>query len=81
MSKDFGKMVNLLFKGKPQDILYDGILDDKRPAGTNPMDICIADQGEGLRFANVDAGNDFKTVVTNSKQYTCAEQPAFVKPN
>lgn len=81
MSKDFGKMVNLLFKGKPQDILYDGILDDKRPAGNNPMDICITEQAEGLRFANVDAGNDFKTVVTNSKQYTCAEQPAFVKPN
>jgi hypothetical protein len=70
MSKDFGKMVNLLFPGKPQDILYDGIIDDKR-SGSNPMQVCILEKGEGLRFANIDAAHDFKTIDTDLKNYAC----------
>ncbi|MFM8449592.1 MAG: parallel beta-helix domain-containing protein [Haliscomenobacter sp.] len=79
MSKDFGKMVNLLFKGKPQDVLYDGILDEKRPAGKNPMEICIREQADGLRFASIDAAHDFKSVVTDMSGYDCAPS-SFVQP-
>lgn len=71
LSKDFGKMVNVYFSGKPQDILYDGILDDKRPQGSNPMNICIDQPQEGLRFANIDAANDFKNINTDLKPYSC----------
>lgn len=71
LSKDFGKMVNVYFKGKPQDILYDGILDDKRTPGSNPMNICIDQPQEGLRFANIDAANDFKNINTDLKPYRC----------
>ena len=71
LTKDFGKMVNVVFKGKPQDILYDGVVDDKRPKGPNPMNICIEEKGNDLRFANADAANDFKSVDTNMKRYQC----------
>jgi len=71
LSKDFGKMVNVYFSGKPQDILYDGILDDKRPKGNNPMNICIDQPQQGLRFANIDAANDFKNINTDLKPYSC----------
>ncbi len=74
LTKDFGKMVNMVFKGKPQDILYDGILDDKR-TGTNPMNICIRQYGEELRFANIDAANDFKNVDKDVTNYNCQRQP------
>ena len=74
LSKDFGKLVNLLFPGKPQDILYDGILDDARPAGPNPMNICIQQPEEGLRFANVDAANDFDNVQKEVAVYACSPE-------
>lgn len=74
LTKDFGKMVNLLFPAKPQDILYDGILpDDAR--GVNPQRICLLDNeaaDQTLRFANVDAAHDFKNVNKNIADYTCA---------
>ncbi len=75
LTKDFGKMVNVVFGGKPQDILYDGILDDTR-SGANPMNICIRQSGENLRFANVDAANDFKNVNKDLAKYNC-EKPAL----
>jgi parallel beta-helix repeat protein len=71
LSKDFGKMVNYLFPGKPQDILYDGIVDDTR-SGSNPMNLCIDQPGSDLRFANVDAANDFEEVQQDVSAYTCA---------
>jgi parallel beta-helix repeat protein len=71
LTKDFGKMVNVYFRGKPQDILYDGILDDKRPKSANPMNICIDQPQNGLRFANIDAANDFKNIQTDLKPYLC----------
>jgi parallel beta-helix repeat protein len=71
LSKDFGKMVNYYFSGKPQDILYDGIHDDKRPRGSNPMNICIDQPQAGLRFANIDAANDFKNINKDLKPYRC----------
>lgn len=71
LSRDFGKLVNYLFPGKPQDIIYDGILDDKRPPGPNPMNICILQPQDGLRFANVDAANDFKKVSQDVTPHIC----------
>jgi len=74
LSKDFGKLVNLLFPGKPQDILYDGIIDEKRPAGPNPMNICIRQPEEGLRFANIDTANEFKNVQTELRPHDCSPE-------
>ncbi len=71
VSKRFGQMVNMLFPGKPQDILYDGILKDDA-TGKNPMNICIRDnKSEDLRFANIDAANDFENVDRNLSAYDC----------
>ncbi len=73
LSKDFGKMVNFVFGGKPQDILYDGILDDTK-TGKNPMNICIRQGGDDLRFANIDAVNDFKNVNKDITIYNCEQE-------
>lgn len=73
LTTDFGKMVNLVFTGKPQDILYDGILDDQR-SGANPMNICIRQGGEDLRFANIDAAHDFDNVKTDLSPYNCERE-------
>lgn len=68
LSTDFGKMVNLVFTGSPQDILYDGILKDK-----NDKVLCLKGNKSNntIRFANVDAVNDFKNVVKDESLYTC----------
>ncbi|WP_235297483.1 parallel beta-helix domain-containing protein [Portibacter marinus] len=71
VSKKFGQMVNLLFPGKPQDILYDGITKEGRD-GSNPMNICIKNNKvEDLRFANIDAANDFDNVDRSLDPYEC----------
>lgn len=71
ISKQFGQMVNMLFPGKPQDILYDGILKEGL-TGKNPMNICIKNnKSEDLRFANIDAANDFDNVSTDVTAYEC----------
>lgn len=73
ISKDFGKMVNMLFPGKPQDILYDGILPEGA-TGINPQSICLQDNeaaDQNLRFASVDAGHDFKKVNKNITDFRC----------
>ncbi len=71
VTKRFGQMVNMLFPGKPQDILYDGILKDNAK-GNNPMNICIKNNvSEDLRFANIDAANDFENVVKDISNYEC----------
>ncbi|MCB0655030.1 MAG: right-handed parallel beta-helix repeat-containing protein [Saprospiraceae bacterium] len=71
LSKDFGKMVNMLFPGKPQDILYDGILREGA-TGANPMNVCVHDnQAEDLRFSNVDAAHDFDQVSKDPSPYSC----------
>lgn len=67
---DFGKMVIMLFWGKPQDILYDGILNPEW-AGKNPMFLCIEQNQPDLRFANIDAGNDFNNVVKDRSSFIC----------
>ncbi len=71
VTKKFGKMVNMLFPGKPQDILYDGIFKDDAD-GENPMNICIKNNtAEDLRFANIDAANDFDNVDKSLEPYDC----------
>ncbi|GLR18527.1 parallel beta-helix domain-containing protein [Portibacter lacus] len=71
VTKKFGQMVNLLFPGKPQDILYDGILREGN-ASDNPMNICIKDNiVDDIRFANVDAANDFDNVNKSLEPYDC----------
>lgn len=71
VTKKFGQMVNMLFPGKPQDILYDGIYKDD-VTGDNPMNICIKNnKSEDLRFANIDAANDFDNVVKDLSPYDC----------
>ena len=59
MSKEFGKLVNALFVGKPQDIIIDGIFDPEMEAKngnlTGENRICIYNNGEDLRFANLNA--------------------------
>ncbi len=74
LSKRFGQMVNYLFPGRPQDILYDGILEDGA-AGENPMQICIRQPEEKLRFANIDAANDFENVTRELAAYECEMEP------
>ncbi len=69
LSKDFGKMVNILFAGKPQDILYDGIIDSTRTPGLNPMNLCIRQDTTNLRFANIDAAHNFDKVSTIISPY------------
>ncbi len=69
LSSSFGQMVNILFAGKPQDILYDGIIDTLRPAGPNPMQLCIHQEPAGLRFAVLDAGNNYDKVSKDMKPY------------
>jgi hypothetical protein len=63
-------MVIMLFWGKSQDILYDGILNPEW-SGKNPMFLCIEQNQPDLRFANVDAGNDFNKVVTDMSVHIC----------
>ncbi len=49
LSKEFGKMINGLFIGKPQDIVTDGIFRDGKSS------LCLQDNGEDLRFVNLNA--------------------------
>lgn len=71
VSKKFGKMVNLLFPGRPQDIIYDGIQREDAK-GDNPMNICIKNNDvENIRFANIDAANDFKNISKSLEPYDC----------
>jgi len=76
LSKDFGKMVNMVFRGRPQDIIYDGIVDEARGSQPNPMNICIDQPGEDIRFANVDIANDFEKVDKDIQRYGCTGEPA-----
>lgn len=71
VTKKFGKMVNYLFPGKPQDILYDGIHRDDS-MGDNPMNICIKNNTvKDIRFANIDAANDFENINKSLEPYEC----------
>ncbi len=53
LSKEFGKMLNGLFFGKPQDIVIDGIFDPE--LADESRSICLQRNGDDLRFANLNA--------------------------
>jgi parallel beta-helix repeat protein len=52
MTKDFGKLVAAKCM-KPQDLIYDGIIDEKmgKEVTQNPMNICIQEKTEDFRFS------------------------------
>jgi parallel beta-helix repeat protein len=66
--------------GKPfPDILYDGIVDDKKktPQGTLPDDmrICIRNNGDA-DFANADVGHDFENIRKELAPHDC-QHPSY----
>jgi hypothetical protein len=63
-------MINYLFPGRPQDIIYDGIFPEGTE-GVNPMKICIKEEQEDLRFAAVDFAHDFENVNINIIDFAC----------
>jgi parallel beta-helix repeat protein len=69
-TSDFGRMINYLFPGRPQDIIYDGIFPEGTE-GVNPMKICIKEEQEDLRFAAVDFAHDFENVNINIIDFAC----------
>ncbi|NND33163.1 MAG: hypothetical protein HKN76_11280 [Saprospiraceae bacterium] len=78
LTKEFGQMVNALFFAKPQDILIDGIFDPNDP--TNPL--CLKDNGNELRFANLNAEtakgiSDLKKLLDHKIEVFNCEQTAF----
>lgn len=69
-TSDFGRMINFLFPGKPQDIIYDGIFPEGTE-GVNPMKICINEKQDDLRFAAVDFAHEFDNVNQNISDFAC----------
>ena len=51
------------------DILWDGIVDAKAPASPTPT-LCLRNN-KNARFANIDAGNNFKHIVRDPAPHTC----------
>lgn len=68
--------------GKPfPDILYDGILDKKKLVDGKLPDnkrICIQ-EASNVRFANIDAENNFANIQRDVKAHDCKREP--LKPN
>ena len=79
LSKEFGKMINGLFIGKPQDIVVDGIFKD------GVSSLCLQENGDNLRFANLNAENasslgDLKKLLDrNMSAFDCELDPLGVK--
>ncbi|PCE66095.1 parallel beta-helix domain-containing protein [Sediminicola luteus] len=71
-SKDFGKLVVFYLGAKAKDIVYDGILDDKKGTdlAQNPMNLCIQNQ-DGASFAMIDAANDLQNISDDPAPYDC----------
>jgi parallel beta-helix repeat protein len=72
--------------GKVASILYDGIVDEKKPQGPNPAEICLRNNGSAT-FANLhldklDVKNpDLPKIMTfDAKPYDC-ELPPVAAPN
>jgi parallel beta-helix repeat protein len=79
LTKQFGQMVNALFFAKPQDIIVDGIFDPNDT--TNPL--CLQNNGEDLRFANLNAEtakgiSDLKKLLDHKLERFNCEQADFV---
>jgi parallel beta-helix repeat protein len=54
------------------DIIWDGIVDEKAPAGTLP--VCLKDN-QNATFANINAGNNFKNISRDLAAVTCQLPP------
>jgi parallel beta-helix repeat protein len=78
LTKEFGQMINALFFAKPQDIIIDGIFDPDDD--THP--VCLQNNGDNLRFANLNAETakgiaDLKKLLDHNLDRFNCEQPAF----
>ncbi len=68
------KALSAALGGGLPDVLYDGVIDPQVRAakkGTNPAQICIANNGV-FTFLNYDGGNNFKHPVNDLKIYQCS---------
>ena len=57
------------------DIIWDGIVDEKAPKSQSP--ICLKNN-KNAQFANIDAGNNFKTISRDINKVTCELPPLAV---
>ncbi len=85
ISHDIGLLANInmaLFDGgHVPDIVYDGILDPAKPAGTNPMEVCFKNNKDAT-FGNFHLdklpkdGTDLTGILTkDAANYDCAQTP------
>jgi parallel beta-helix repeat protein len=81
-STEFGQMISVLFGGQPQDILIDGIF---HPDTNTGQPVCFENNGEGLRFANLNAAQAegvegmLKTMDQNLTVFECSLPALFVE--
>lgn len=61
----------LRFGRKVPDIIFDGILDDKKP---DTVPLCLQNN-ENASFVTLDAANNFKNVSRNATPYNCSLSP------
>lgn len=86
VSKEFGKMINVLFPGQTQDIVIDGILDKNLDQNNGnyigEYAICIRNNGDDIRFVNLNAegaeevGDLRKSLDRDMARFQC-ELPSF----
>ena len=77
LTKEFGKMLNALFIGKPQDIVIDGIFKDN-----SEVHLCLRNNGDDLRFANLNAERatglgDLKNLLDHEMEKFDCQLPSF----
>ena len=71
---EFGQIISGLFQGQPQDILIDGIFHPDTGVG---QPVCFRNNGEGLRYTNLNAGlaedpaDMIKTLNQNIEVFEC----------
>ncbi|MBO0934019.1 parallel beta-helix domain-containing protein [Fibrella aquatilis] len=66
----------LRFGKNVPDIIWDGITDDKAPAGQRT--VCLKNN-KNATFANIDAAHNFKAISRNAAPYTCDLPPVAGK--
>ncbi|MDZ4716551.1 MAG: parallel beta-helix domain-containing protein [Cytophagales bacterium] len=70
---DIGKLLVMKSPFSPPDVLYDGIKDPNR----EDRKLCF-DEGDGITFINLDAGNDFKSLSKDLTPFRCPLDKARV---
>jgi parallel beta-helix repeat protein len=87
LSSEFGKMLNALFPGKPQDIVIDGIFGPDSNLENGEKAICLQNNGSDLRFANLNATDasglkDLKRLMErNISAFNCENSGADLSEN